>query len=193
MRALTILALVLLPLLAMGQAVDEISVYATGGKSVTNWHGQVALTALNIEFARSLSPRMDVGFILSPMSVNQPRSWFGDDYGDGDENVHAIGGSLFVRRNFRVKHERMHLFAEMASGPLWAERRVPASTSRFNFASQAAAGFVLMPHSAMPVTVGCRFMHISNGGYAPRNPGLNVSSIMIGTVIHLRHWRLVDG
>lgn len=186
MRALTIIALVLLPLVSMAQTVDEISVYATGGKSMTNWHGQAAVAALNIEFSRALSPRTDIGFILSPMSVNQPRSWFGNDYGDGDENVRAIGGSLFIRRNFRVKHERMHLFAEMSSGPMWAERRVPAATSRFNFASQAAVGFVFMPHSALPVTIGYRFMHISNGGYAPRNPGLNVSSIMIGTVIRSR-------
>jgi len=186
MRFLTIFMLVLLPLFATAQIVDEVSVYASGGKSVTNWHGQVAVAALNIEFARALSPRTDLGFILSPMSINQPRSWFGDDYGDGDEDVRALGGSLFARRKFRVKHERMHLFAEMSSGPMWAERRVPASTSRFNFASQAALGFIFMPHSAMPVTVGYRFMHISNGGYAPRNPGLNVSSIMIGTVIRSR-------
>jgi hypothetical protein len=186
MRVPTIFMLVLLPLFSTAQTVDEVSVYASGGKSVTTWHGQAAVASLNIEFAHSVSPRTDVGFIFSPTSINQPRSWFGDDYGDGDEDVRALGGSLFVRRKFLVKHERMHLFAELSSGPMWAERRVPASTSRFNFASQAAAGFIFMPHRAMPVTVGYRFMHISNGGYAPRNPGLNVSSIMIGTVLRLR-------
>lgn len=186
MRPLTILALVLMPFLASAQTPNQVSVYATGGKSMTNWHGQAAVAALNIEVARSLSPRTDIGFIFSPMTVNQPRSWFGNDYGDGDENVRAIGGSLFVRRNFRVKQERAHLFTEISSGPMWAEKRVPASTSRFNFASQIAAGFVFMPDSAMPVTLGYRFMHISNGGYAPRNPGLNVSSIMIGTVLRSR-------
>ena len=186
MRVLTIFMMLLVPIFAAAQTASEMSVYATGGKSVTNWHGQGAVAALNIEFARSLSSRTDIGFIFSPMSINQPRSWFGDAYGDGDENVRAIGGSLFARRKFRAKHERMHLFAEISSGPMWAERRVPAATSRFNFASQAAAGLVFMPHSAMPVTIGYRFMHISNGGYAPRNPGLNVSSIMIGTVVRSR-------
>ena len=186
MRPLTILSLVLLPLLASAQAASEVSVYATGGKSITNWHGQAAVATLNIELARSLSPRTDIGFIFSPMTVNQPRSWFGDDYGDGNENVHALAGSLFVRRSFFVTQPRAHLFTELSSGPMWAERRVPASTSRFNFASQIGVGFVFMPHSAMPVTIGYRFMHISNGGYAPRNPGLNVSSIMIGTVLHSR-------
>jgi hypothetical protein len=38
----------------------------------------------------------------------------------------------------------------------------------------------------MPVLIGYRFSHISNGGYAPRNPGLNVSSIMVGATFGRR-------
>jgi len=57
---------------------------------------------------------------------------------------------------------------------------VPASTSRFNFMSQAGAGFVFNAAGRMPVFAGYRFVHISNGGYAPRNPGLNVSTVVVG-------------
>jgi lipid A 3-O-deacylase PagL len=185
-RVLIIIALVLLPLFASAQPSHGVSVYAIGGKSITTWHGQAGLTALNIEITRFLSPRTDVAFVLSPMNVHQPRSWFGNQFGDGDEDVHALAGSLLVRRYFGIRQEHVHFYAEGSTGPMWSERKVPASTSRFNFTTQLGAGVVLMPHRAVPVMIGYRFVHISNGGYAPRNPGLNVSSVVIGTRVRVR-------
>ena len=183
---ITIFGLVLLPLSASAQSHRGVSVYAVGGKSMTSWHGQAGVAALNVEIARFLSPRTDVAFVLAPMNVHQPRSWFGNQYGDGDEDVRALSGSLLVRRYFGVQRERVHFYAEGSTGPMWSERRVPASTSRFNFVTQLGSGVIFMPHSAIPVIFGYRFMHISNGGYAPRNPGLNVSSLVVGTQIRLR-------
>jgi hypothetical protein len=186
MRLVTLLTLILLPLCAAGQTIDDVNVSATGGKSITTWHGQVGVTALNIELAHALSPRTQIGFVVAPMSVHQPRSWFGNQYGDGDENVRALSASLLVRRTFGATQPHLHFYAEGATGPMYAEKKVPASTSRFNFMSQIGAGVILMPRSTMPVMLGYRFLHISNGGYAPRNPGLNVSSIVIGTTIRGR-------
>jgi hypothetical protein len=57
---------------------------------------------------------------------------------------------------------------------------VPASTSRFNFITQVGAGFVLLPQRRLPLMVGYRLLHISNGGYSPRNPGVNVSAVILG-------------
>lgn len=181
MKRVLIFAFAVLPLVARAQSIDHISVSAIGGKSVTTWHGQMGIAALNIELARSLSPRTDIAFVLSPTTVHQPRSWFGNEFGDGDETIRALAGSLLVRHTFHT-----HFYAEGAAGPMWAEKQVPASTSRFNFVSQAGAGILLMPRSAVPVMIGYRFLHISNGGYAPRNPGVNVSSVVIGTVIRTR-------
>ncbi len=183
---ITIVALVLLPLFAHAQSHHAVSVYGVGGKSETSWHGQAGVAALNVEIARFLSPRTSVAFVLAPMNVHQPRSWFGNQYGDGDEDVRALSGSLLVRRYFGVDHEHVHFYAEGSTGPMWAERRVPASTSRFNFVTQLGSGLIFLPRTAIPVILGYRFMHISNGGYAPRNPGLNVSSIVIGTQIRMR-------
>jgi hypothetical protein len=186
MRRFIIIALALFPIIAAAQTQHEWTVYAMGGQSFETWHGQMSIASLNVEYAKPLSARTRIGFVVSPMSIRQPKSWFGEQYGDGDENVNAISGSLVVRRYFDLSGDRLHLFGEVSSGPMWAEKRVPASTSRFNFESQAAAGFVLRPHSAMPVLIGYRFSHISNGGYAPRNPGLNVSSIMVGATFGRR-------
>jgi hypothetical protein len=182
--------LAIFPLCASAETFDEVRVYASGGKSITNWHGQSDLQALHVELGRALSPRTTVAMVLAPMNVWQPRSWFGDRYADGHESVRAISGSLLLRHTFRPD-ARLQWYAEGSMGPMIAQKRVPAATSRFNFASAIGAGLVLNAGGRFPLVAGYRVTHISNGGYAPRNPGLNVSSIVIGmqvrTAIPRRH------
>lgn len=168
-----------LPALASAQT-RAISVYATGGQSHPTWHGQAEVQALNIEIGRAISPRTEVAFVAAPMFFHQPRSWFGDQFGDGHENVRALSASLLIRRRFNVDSSRLQFYGEASSGPMWAEKAVPASTSRFNFVTQVGGGVVLMPQQRLPLFFGYRFMHISNGGYSPRNPGLNVSAVTLG-------------
>lgn len=180
MRSLTAVAFALLAVTASAQTFDHISVHATGGKSMTNWHGQATVETLNVELGRALTPHYDLAFVVAPTFIRQPRSWFGNEFGDGNETVRALSGSLLVRRTWRAQSERASIYAEVSTGPMWAERRVPAGTSRFNFHSQFGVGTVLFPQSRAALVLGYRFGHISNGGYAPRNPGLNVSSVVIG-------------
>jgi len=186
MRVLAFLTFVLLPLCAAAQSIDDVHVSLTGGKSVTTWHGQAGVAALNIELAHALSPRTDLAVVLAPMTIHQPRSWFGNQYGNGDENVRALSGSLLLRRTFGATQQHLRFYAEGSTGPMYAEKKIPASTSRFNFITQLGGGIILMPRSALPLMLGYRFLHISNGGYAPRNPGLNVSSIVIGMSVRAR-------
>lgn len=173
-RSVLAVAFALLATAARAQNIDRISVYATGGKSTTTWHGQADLQAVNVELARALSPRTEVGFVGATMNLWQPRSWFGAEFGDGNERVRALSGSLLARRTFG------RFYLEGSTGPMWAEKRVPASTSRFNFVSQAGAGILLLRGARVPLMLGYRFVHISNGGYAPRNPGLNVFALTLG-------------
>lgn len=175
------LLIALFSLTASAQTFDRYSVHAVGGKSLKTWHGQATVEALNIEIGREWTPRTEVAFVFAPMYIRQPRSWFGDQFGDGDENVLAISGSVLIRRRFRETSERAALYLEASTGPMWAQKRVPAATSRFNFISQFGGGVELWPQSRTPIVIGYRFGHISNGGYAPRNPGWNVSSLVIGT------------
>jgi lipid A 3-O-deacylase len=178
MRLFAVVFLCLCALSAAGQSA--VSVYATGGKSITTWHGQADLQALNFEVARPLSPRTEWAVVLAPVNLWQPRSWFGDQYRDGNEQVRALSASLLVRRRFWPDARRMQAFVEGGTGPMYATKAVPASTSRFNFATQLGAGVVLAPRARVAVVVGYRFVHISNGGYSPRNPGVNVSAVILG-------------
>lgn len=174
-----ILLTVFLSLPVSAAAFDELRVSVIGGKSTTTWHGQADVQAISFEMGHALSPRTTFAVVLTPMALWQPRSWFGDDFGDGNESVHAIQGALLLRRTFRTD-SRVQWYVDGSTGPMLAEKRVPASTSRFNFATRAGAGIVLNAHGRLPVIVGYQFMHISNGGYSPRNPGLNVSAAVAG-------------
>ncbi len=160
--------------------VDSIAIYATGGQSHKTWHGQADMQALNIEVAHDLTPRTEVGLVFAPVNLWQPRSWFGDQFGDGNESVRAFTASLLLRHRLNRHSSRLQFYGEAASGPMYAEKAVPASTSRFNFTTQLGAGVILFPNARYPLMTGYRFLHISNGGYSPRNPGLNVSAVVLG-------------
>ena len=174
-RALVLLAFLATPLAAQ----SHLSIYATGGKSVTTWHGQADMQALHVEWARPIARRWELAGVGAGYSFWQPRSWFGNQFGDGNESVQGASMSLLVRRNF-ARRLGVDPYVEASTGPMWTEKPVPASTSHFNFISEFGVGAVLMPTRRTPVLLGYRFQHISNGGYSPRNPGVNVSSLLVG-------------
>ena len=169
----------LLLALPLSAQITDVRVLATGGKSVTTWHGQTDVQALQLELGHALSPRTSVALQAGTVNLWQPRSWFGNQFGDGSEPVRAISAALLLRRAFRTE-SRVQFYVEGGTGPMYAQKRVPASTSRFNFTTQAGAGLVLNARGRFPIVAGYRFLHISNGGYAPRNPGLNVSAAVLG-------------
>lgn len=161
------------------QTFDDIRLVAVGGKSSTTWHGQADLQLLQLELGHSYSPRTTFALVAGAANLWQPKSWFGNLYGDGHESVRAVSASLLARHTWRPG-AKIRPYLEAASGPFVAEKRVPAATSRFNFMTAAGAGFVVNADGRLPLFAGYRFLHISNGGYSPRNPGLNVSSAVFG-------------
>ncbi|HEV7923090.1 MAG TPA: acyloxyacyl hydrolase [Thermoanaerobaculia bacterium] len=160
---------------------ERLNVYLASGRSIQSMHGQASIESLQLELVRSWSPRTEVGFILAPMNVQEPRSWFGNHYGDPDETARGAALSPMIRRRLFRESPSYEPFVELSTGPMWTTRRVPAATSHFNFISQVGGGAVLFPRRPLAMVVGYRFAHISNGGLASRNPGLNVHTLLIGT------------
>ncbi len=177
MRRLALLLAV--SLAASAQGFDDVRLYAAGGKSTTNWHGQADLQAINFEAGHALTPRTTVSVVASAMNLWQPRSWFGDLYGDGNESVRAVSAAVLLRHSWRSE-KTIRPYVEVSTGPMFAEKQVPASTSRFNFVSLGGAGVTFNADGRFPFFAAYRVMHISNGGYAPRNPGLNIGAIVMG-------------
>jgi hypothetical protein len=164
----------------------EFNVDLSSGKSPMNFHGRSVFRSIHFEVAgeSALARRWlhaDAGASISYSDIRQARSWFGYRYGDPDDSVRAVSTFFFVRRYWNW------MYAELGTGPMWSNRRVPAATSRFNMDSQFGLGAVLFPASHLPLRAGYRFSHISNGGWTGRNPGLNVHSIIVGArVMRLR-------
>jgi lipid A 3-O-deacylase len=156
------------------RAADRITIGATAGKSITTWHGQVDMQTLDVELAHNVNARWEIAGVAAAHSLWQPRSWFGNLFHDGSESVYGASVSLLARRRLRPVG-RFEPHAEGAIGPMWATRQIPDSTSRFNFITQVGAGV-----SVGRIVIGYRFQHVSNGGYSPRNPGVNVSSLVLG-------------
>ena len=180
MRNLTIAITALLCTLTLSaQTFDDVRIVGAGGKSIPTWHGQADVQLVQVELGHSLSPRTTVAIVAGAANLWQPRSWFGELYHDGNEAVRAFTASALVRHAWRPG-ARVRPYVEGATGPFIAQKRVPAATSRFNFMTEAGAGFVFNATGRVPFFAGYRFMHISNGGYAPRNPGLNVSAAIVG-------------
>ena len=156
-----------------------LTIFAAGGRSLQNWHGQATFESLHFEWAQPWRWKTQLAFDVAPYSIRQPRSWFGDQYHDGDETVRAISATAIVRRTFRPD-SMLRPYLEIGTGPMVANRRVPAATSHFNMATQAGFGVILLSRD-VGLYAGYRFWHVSNGGLSSRNPGWNVNGIVIGS------------
>lgn len=187
--------LALLVALPVAAATPEAAnVYFSAGHNPSNLHGSSDFRSLTFEmtFDEPLLQRWahlhgtEAGTAISYHQIHQPRSWFGHTYGDPDDAVRGESLFFFVRHHWRATAD-VQPFVDLGTGPMWANRRVPAATSRFNFDSQLGVGVTLFATSRWPLLAGYRFEHISNGGFTGRNPGLDVHTVFLGTTI--RRWR----
>lgn len=166
----------------------QFTIYGGGGKSVTTPHGQASFRTLQFELLGDWRlvtrwiPKAMAGVSVSYHDIRQARSWFGYTYGDPNDSVRGESAYFFVRRAWR-QQKTTQPYLEIGTGPMWSNRRVPAATSRFNFNSQLGLGTILFA-DRHPLYVVVRLGHISNGTFAGRNPGWNVTSLLAGTRVH---------
>jgi hypothetical protein len=180
---------VLLLLLSSPAFAGDFNIYLVDAKSETNRHGQSRFRTIAFELTGrpKLSGPLDrylpdarLGVDIDYADVRQPRSWFGYTYGDPDDSIRAEWAHFFVRQYWRTS-SNVRPYIDIGTGPMWSNRRIPAATSKLNFNSQLGLGLALFPNAKMPLFVGYRFFHISNGGLTGRNPGLNVNGFFVGT------------
>ncbi len=185
-NAITAVAISIIVAMAPLRAEDfSVKISTSGGESAPNRHGRAILQSLNLEVTRPFG-RTDGGVIIGSHRIEQPKRFFAVN-GEPDDRVNGISFSLLVRRQFATDRA-IQPYAELSSGPMWTERRVPAATSRFNFLTQAGAGVVLV-HAPFPLFVGVRLAHMSNAGVADHNPGWNTLSVTMGATVHRRYNR----
>jgi hypothetical protein len=180
MRRLLPLALLLLALPAAADWPEHLSLYGIGARSAPNKHGQVGFESLNLELSGRMTRSLDFGLVLAPTFLSQPTDFYDEFH--TDENVRAVSLSPLLRHWFAPRGS-VQPYIELSSGPIYASKRVPETTSHFNFISQLGGG-VILTRTRVPVILGIRVFHISNAGYAERNPGINFTSVLAGVRFH---------
>jgi hypothetical protein len=168
----------------------EFNVFLSSGTSVKDLHGQATLHSIHFELAGRADwmhlRDTDVGVALIYSQVRQPHFLFPPEDGGPKDDLKAESAYFFGRKRW-TRWTSVQPYVDVGSGPMWSNRRIPAATSRVNFQSQLTGGAIWFPRARFPLFTAYRFSHISNGGFAPRNPGVNVYSVIVGT--HVVQWK----
>lgn len=96
----------------------------------------------------------------------------------GDETVYAAEIRPVVWKWNFTSGRKIAPFAEIGAGLLFTNKDFPRpATINFNFTPQTAAGLQIFGRGNRALTLGVRFVHISNAGLSSPNPGINASVI----------------
>lgn len=185
-------ALALLLVVAAGARADfhprAVNLFLSSGKSAETIHGEATLKSIQFELSGRADwihlRDTDAGVALAYAEIEQPHFLFPAPGPGPTDTVRAESAYFFGRKRW-PHFAFVEPYVDLGTGPMWSNRRVPADTSRVNFQSQISAGAIWLPRSRFPLFTAYRFSHISNGGFAPRNPGINVWSVNVGTTL----WR----
>lgn len=96
----------------------------------------------------------------------------------------ATGGTLSLRYNF-LGAGALVPYAEFGVGMTHLDFDLPEQRDGFNFLLQLGLGAHWFLRSRTTLTAGWRFLHISNAGLRPPNPGINASLFLIGPTFFL--------
>jgi lipid A 3-O-deacylase len=97
-----------------------------------------------------------------------------------DKNVSGISLTpLLIKWNFTSRPKVIPFF-ELGGGVLVTNEEVPVGTTKFNFTPQAAFGIHFLNSHKHSVSVLFKYLHISNGGLATPNPGINSVELIVG-------------
>ncbi len=77
------------------------------------------------------------------------------------------------------RHGRFSPYIELCGGLLFTSHNVPFGTNQVNFTDQAALGTHILG-AKYNWSLELRYMHISNAGLAPLNPGINTVQVRLG-------------
>jgi len=157
---------------------NEFQIWTGGGHSVAGGTGGTGVFNLGLRYGWVLTDPSGPGFLKGSFEyavdavpiflVFQPAN---TAYGVG---VNPLG----LKWNFVPRGSLIPYF-ELGGGALFTTHDVPTRTSSVNFTSGAALGTQFLGSEAN-WSLELRYMHISNAGLEPRNPGINTIQVRLG-------------
>jgi hypothetical protein len=99
--------------------------------------------------------------------------------------AYGVGATPFGFQLRFAPSARVQPYLATSGGMLWFDRPVPyPRTSRFNFTADAGGGVIVRGPAHLALMLGYKLHHISNGGTARLNPGLDGHMLYAG-LMHL--------
>lgn len=100
------------------------------------------------------------------------------------EATYAAGFNLVGRHYLGSGAHRP--FVTLGAGLLVSGNEIPSDVTHLNFTPQAGFGFLFTPESGPSYSIELRLHHLSNGGRAESNPGLNSAVVQFGVSFRTR-------
>lgn len=161
-----------------------VSLYGEAYNSDNQRLRDIRLYALSAEFNwRPDRP------LLRPFSIGALVSLYGTE-GDSfsreedpreSHDATAYGISTgFIARTYPIETERWSVFTEISGSLVWFERPFPPRGTPFDGVMRAGGGVTAKLSSDLSLVAGARWLHISNGGSAEKNPAYDALGGYIG-------------
>jgi hypothetical protein len=156
----------------------EFQFWSTGGYGVKGVEKHTALWSSGIRYGWILTDPKGPGFLkgqfeyavdLVPVFVIHQR---------GNTAYGAAVNPLDLKWNFEP-HGHIVPYVEIGGGALITNSEIPPGSSRLNFESAAGGGLHVLV-GKLNWTADVRYVHISNGGREPINPGINTIQLRVG-------------
>ena len=157
---------------------NEVQIWAAGGHSVSGGTSKTSVFDAGLRYGwiltdphlpRFLRGRFEYALDVVPVfMVFQPRN---TAYG-------LSFNPLGLKWNFE-RHGRLSPYLDLGGGVLFTNHDVPTFTNNVNFTPTVALGTHILG-AKYNWSVELRYLHISNAGLTPVNPGLNTVQVRLG-------------
>jgi hypothetical protein len=160
------------------QGGTEVQLWTAAGHSVPGGRGRTGIWDAGLRYGWVLLDSHGPGILRGRFEyaidaiplylIFQPRN-----------TVYGIGLNPFALKWNFARHGRVVPYAELSGGLLFTTHDVPPGTSSVNFTPSAAFGAHFLGQR-LAWTLEGRYLHISNAGLEPLNPGLNTFEVRVG-------------
>lgn len=164
------------PLLLKGKW--DVEIWTGGGAGVNGSTASTGLLTAGFRFGKVLTPQLGSGSfrgnleadveVIPAFIVFEDQPVFGASF-----------TPVLLKWNF-TSHQKIVPFFEAGAGVLVSNSDVPEGTTNVNFTPQGGLGIHFLKGGKWATTVTLRYMHISNGGRAKPNPGINSIQLLAG-------------
>ena len=157
----------------------ELEYFAQGGHIVSGGRGDTSVFNAGARFGyglfslHSTSLRGTFEYVVEAIPI-----YYIAQPGD---NTYGLSFTPFdIKYNFTAPR-RFTPFLELGGGVLLTNNDVPTGTNKVNFTPQAGVG-IHLPLAAIRhhLTLGIKYIHISNSGLSEPNPGINSIQFKLG-------------